>query len=131
MALLLSSSQSDIPLIINHWAQRAAEYHSSPQENEGKLFLQAFIDISIAHGLGAESHPISILKDALEELSNDNIQMEGCGSRRIAHKTLFPSFTAQLREFVFDEIPVVVVVVAFSFIVACSTTAMATYIYCK
>jgi hypothetical protein len=106
--LLLSSSQSDIPLIINHWAQQAAQPRStSPQKDQGKSFIQTFIDIGIAHGLGPDSHPISVLREALRELSNDHAPKEGSARRCVAHNSLVrPSFTAQLRDFVFDGIPV-------------------------
>ena len=106
--LFLSSSQSDIPLVINHWAQRAAQPRAiSPQKDQGKLFLQTFIDISIAHGLGPDSHPISILRAALNELADDNAPEEGSARRRVAHNSLVhPSFAVQLRGFIFDGIPV-------------------------
>ena len=103
------SSSSSLPSLSKNDSNKTTTQAcpNLPQEDQGKVFLETFIDIGTSHGLQPDSHPINILKEALKELSKDNPSQEGSARRCIAHNSLVPpSFTVQLREFVFDEIPV-------------------------
>lgn len=98
---------SRIPLNISDWAKRASVVVPASQKNQAGIeFLTYFKNIGLQH-LSRNSHPIAILDKSLDELEAINPLELNSGIRRVAHARLNPStYTLQLREFVFNEIPV-------------------------
>ena len=98
---------SRIPLTISDWAKRASVVIPESQKKQtGIEFLTYFKNIGLQH-LSGNSHPIAILDRSLNELGAINPPEFGSGIRRVAHARLNPlTYTLQLREFVFDDIPV-------------------------
>lgn len=101
------NGHSRIPLTISDWAKRASLVVPVDQKNQAAIeFLTYFKNIGLQH-LGRNSHPIAILDQSLNELGAINPPVLNSAIRRVAHARVNPTtYTLQLREFVFNEIPV-------------------------
>ena len=98
-----------IPLTISDWAIRASTDIPTHQRQQRAIeYLAYFINVmGLKQGLHNDSHPIAILRDAFTEIGAPNPQQMGRAIRRVAHLSLSPpNYTAQLRDFVFNDIPV-------------------------
>ena len=102
-----TSIKSRIPLAISDWAKRAFLDIPAHEKNQAAIeFLTYFKDIGLQH-LSPDSHPIAILDHSLNELGAENPPQYESGIRRVAHKRLnTTSYSLQLRNFVFNEIPI-------------------------
>ena len=103
----MANRHSRISLTISDWAKRASRVVPEHQKNQAGIeFLTYFKDLGLQH-LSPNSRPIAILDQSLNELGAPNPPVFNSGIRRVAHTRLYPTtYTLQLREFVFNEIPV-------------------------
>jgi hypothetical protein len=96
-----------IPLALANWEKRAVEPVSKDQS---KVKAQELIQFFLTYGLqqlAPESHPIQILKKALEEMGAVYPKERDLAIRRVAHNRLnAKSYTGQLRDFIFNDMPV-------------------------
>lgn len=97
-----------IPLTISDWVSRACTDVPEHQKHQKAIeYLNYFISTGLKQGLTNDSHPIAILRDALTEIGTPDPPEMGIAIRRVAHLSLSPPcYTAQLRDFVFNDIPV-------------------------
>lgn len=97
-----------IPLTISDWVSRASTDVPNHQKHQKAIeYLNYFISMGLKQGLTNDSHPIAILRDALTEIGTPDPLEMGMAIRRVAHLSLSPpGYTAQLRDFVFNDIPV-------------------------
>ena len=98
---------SRIPLTISDWAKRPSLIVPAHQKNEAAIqMLTYFKNLGLQH-LSHDSRPITLLDQSLSELRAIDPPVVNSGIRRVAHTRLNPkTYTLQLREFVFNEIPV-------------------------
>ena len=102
-----TSIKSRIPLAISDWAKRASLSIPADEKTQTAIeLLTYFKNIGLQH-LSPDSHPIAILDHSLNELRAENPPQFESGIRRVAHKRLnITSYSLQLRNFVFNEIPI-------------------------
>ena len=102
------SVQNRIPLTISDWSSRASTHVPKHQSQQTAIeYLNYFLKMGLNQGLRNDSHPIAILQDSLNEIGSPNPSQQNIAIRRVAHNRLNPTtFTLQLRDFAFNEIPV-------------------------
>ena len=102
------SVQDRIPLAISDWSTRASLDIPTHETHQTAIeYLTYFVNMGLKQGLLNDSHPIAILRHSLNELGAQNPQQQQIAIRRVAHNRLNPpTFTLQLREFIFNEIPI-------------------------
>jgi len=102
------SVRDRIPLTISDWSTRASTDIPAHQCKETAIdYLKYFVNMGLTQGLKNDSHPIAILQHSLSELGVPEPKEENSGIRRVAHNRLnAPAFTEQLRNFVYNDIPV-------------------------
>ena len=102
------SVRDRIPLTISDWSTRASTVIPAQQCKQTAIeYLNYFVNMGLTQGLRNDSHPIAILQHSLSELGVPEPEEENSGIRRVAHNRLnAPGFTQQLRDFVYNDIPV-------------------------